>query len=124
MGLLHKGANSHGLGNSNLCSMKTKIQAHFYSDHAYQHHLFCVFYNMQYSRLLIPAGSVPLTSCLISCTPTKSNLYLASSLETVIREPPYTNSLHSTIQISYPYSMAWVVYPKNLSRSEALFKYS
>jgi hypothetical protein len=30
---------------------------------------------------------VPLPSHLTSCTPTKSNLYLDSSLETVIREP-------------------------------------
>jgi hypothetical protein len=30
---------------------------------------------------------VPLNSHLTSCTPTKSNLYLDSSLETVIREP-------------------------------------
>jgi hypothetical protein len=34
-----------------------------------------------------PAGVVPLPSHLTSCTPTKSNLYLDSSLETVIREP-------------------------------------
>jgi hypothetical protein len=34
-----------------------------------------------------PAGTVPLPSHLISCTPTKSNLYLDSSLETVIRVP-------------------------------------
>jgi hypothetical protein len=34
-----------------------------------------------------PAGSVPLGSHLSSCTPTKSYLYLASSLETVFREP-------------------------------------
>jgi hypothetical protein len=33
------------------------------------------------------AGSVPPPSHLTSCTPTKSNLYLASSLETVYREP-------------------------------------
>jgi hypothetical protein len=33
-----------------------------------------------------PAGTVPLPSHL-TCTPTKSNLYLDSSLETVIREP-------------------------------------
>jgi hypothetical protein len=34
-----------------------------------------------------PAGSVPLPSHLTSCTPTKSGLYLDSSLKTVIREP-------------------------------------
>jgi hypothetical protein len=34
-----------------------------------------------------PAGTGPLPSHLTSCTPTKSNLYLDSSLETVIREP-------------------------------------
>jgi hypothetical protein len=34
-----------------------------------------------------PAGTVPLPSYLTSCTPTKSNLYLDSSLETVVREP-------------------------------------
>jgi hypothetical protein len=34
-----------------------------------------------------PAGTVPLPSHLTFCTPTKSNLYLDSSLETVIREP-------------------------------------
>jgi hypothetical protein len=34
-----------------------------------------------------PAGTVPLPSHLTSCTPTKSNLYLDSSLETVVREP-------------------------------------
>jgi hypothetical protein len=34
-----------------------------------------------------PAGKVPLPSYLTSCAPTKSNLYLDSSLETVIWEP-------------------------------------
>jgi hypothetical protein len=34
-----------------------------------------------------PAGSVPLPSHLTSCPPTKFNLYLDSSLETVIRVP-------------------------------------
>jgi hypothetical protein len=34
-----------------------------------------------------PAGAVPLSSHLTSCTPTKSSIYLESSLETVIREP-------------------------------------
>jgi hypothetical protein len=34
-----------------------------------------------------PAGPVLLPSHPTSCTPTKSNLYLDSSLETVIREP-------------------------------------
>jgi hypothetical protein len=33
-----------------------------------------------------PVGSVPPPSYLTSCTPTKSNLYVASSLEAVIRE--------------------------------------
>jgi hypothetical protein len=30
--------------------------------------------------------------------------------------PTYTNSLHSIIRISNPYSIAWAVYPKNPSR--------
>jgi hypothetical protein len=34
---------------------------------------------------------------------------------------PYTNSLLSIIWISCPHSVAWVVYPKNPSRFEALF---
>jgi hypothetical protein len=34
-----------------------------------------------------PAGAVPLPSHLTSFTPAKSNLYLGSSLETVIIEP-------------------------------------
>jgi hypothetical protein len=34
-----------------------------------------------------PAGAVSLPSHLTYCTPTKSNLYLDSSLETVIRKP-------------------------------------
>jgi hypothetical protein len=33
-----------------------------------------------------PAGLVLLSSNLTSCTPTKSNLYLDSSLETVVRD--------------------------------------
>jgi hypothetical protein len=36
---------------------------------------------------------------------------------------PYTNVLHSRYQISYPYSIAKVVYPKNPSKSEAPIKY-
>jgi hypothetical protein len=35
--------------------------------------------------------------------------------------PPYTNSLQSIIKISYLYSIAWVVYPKNPSKLVALF---
>jgi hypothetical protein len=34
-----------------------------------------------------PAGSAPSPSHLASCTPTKSKLYLDSSLETVVKEP-------------------------------------
>jgi hypothetical protein len=40
-----------------------------------------------YKNVYSHTGSVPLPSHLTSCTPTKSNLYLASSLETVIGEP-------------------------------------
>jgi hypothetical protein len=36
-----------------------------------------------YKNVYSPAGTVPLPSHLISCTPTKSNLYLDSSLEKV-----------------------------------------
>jgi hypothetical protein len=40
-----------------------------------------------YKNVYSPLGSVPLPSHLTSCTPVKSNLYLDSSLETVIWEP-------------------------------------
>jgi hypothetical protein len=38
-----------------------------------------------------PAGTVPLPSHLTSCTPTKSNLYLDSSLILSSGSPPYTD---------------------------------
>jgi hypothetical protein len=37
---------------SNLCSLKTKIQIPYYNDHAYQRQLFYAFTNMYYSSLL------------------------------------------------------------------------
>jgi hypothetical protein len=49
-----------------------------------------------------PACSVPQPSHQISCTPTKSNLYLDSSLETVIREP----ALYKLHTIHNPNSMS------------------
>jgi hypothetical protein len=61
------------------------------------------------------AGSMPPPSHLTSCTLTKSNLYLDSSFEAAIRDFPYANSLYSTCQISYPYAVALVVYPKSPS---------
>jgi hypothetical protein len=65
-----------------------------------------------YKNVYSPTGLVPPSSHLTSCTPTKCNLYFDSFLKL---------SLHSIILISYPYSTAWVIYPKNPSRSEALF---
>jgi hypothetical protein len=38
-------------------------------------------------KCVFPAGSVSLSTHLTSCTPAKSDFYLDSSLETVIREP-------------------------------------
>jgi hypothetical protein len=77
-------------------------------------------------KLSFPIVSLKMSSLptltLKSCTPTKSNLYFDSSLDTAIRSLPYTNFLHSIIQISYPHSITWVVYPKNPYRSEALYK--
>jgi hypothetical protein len=69
-----------------------------------------------------PTGSVPPPSHLTSCTPTRSNLYLAGSLNS-LGSPPYTNSLHSIIGISYSYSVACVIYRKNPSMSEALLRF-
>jgi hypothetical protein len=46
--------------------------------------------------------------------------YLDNSLESVIMEPALYKPLNSIIQISCPYSIAWVVYPENPSRSETL----
>jgi hypothetical protein len=43
-------------------------------------------------------------------------------LKLSLGSPPYTNSLCSTFQISCPYSMAYVVCPLNLSRSEAIYE--
>jgi hypothetical protein len=57
----------------------------------------------------------------ISFIATKSNLCFDSSLELSLGSQAYTNSLHSIIRISYPYSVTWIIYPKNLSRSDALF---
>jgi hypothetical protein len=50
-------------------------------------------------KVYSPAGSVPLPSDLTYWTPTKSNLYLDSSLETVVREPALYKLLTFQIQI-------------------------
>jgi hypothetical protein len=54
------------------------------------------------------AGAVPLPSHLTSCTPTKSNLYLDSSLDTVIMEP----LLHKLLMFHVPNLITYAVYPK------------
>jgi hypothetical protein len=46
-----------------------------------------ILISLSVENVYSPAGSVPPPSYLTSCTVTKSNLYLASSLETVIKEP-------------------------------------
>jgi hypothetical protein len=55
-------------------------------------------------------------SHLTSCTPTKSNLYFAILLTLL-----WVNvSLHSTYQISCPFSLASVANPKNRTKSKVL----
>jgi hypothetical protein len=58
--------------------------------------------------------SLPLNLPYISTVPSKLSL----------GSPPYVNSLHSIIQISYPYSVTWIVYSKNPSGSKALLRFS
>jgi hypothetical protein len=67
-----------------------------------------------------PAGMVLLPSHLTSCTPTKSNIYAASPLETAIKEPALHILRNSGFQIPYPYSAARIINPKNPSKSEDL----
>jgi hypothetical protein len=54
-----------------------------------------ILISLSIENVYSPAGSVPPSSYLISCTPIKYNLYLDRSFETVIREP-----VLSTFQIS------------------------
>jgi hypothetical protein len=68
----------------------------------------------------LPAGSEPPPSLVTSCTPTKCNCILRYLLPLSSVNLPYTCFSHSTSQISCPFSLALVTYPKNSSRSKAL----
>jgi hypothetical protein len=59
-------------------------------------------------------------SCRFSATALPSDLLLSHKIY-ISTVPSKLSSLQSIIQISYPYSVAWVIYRKNSSRSEAQF---
>jgi hypothetical protein len=70
----------------------------------------CILQQVRCHHPLIWLLSLPLNVTYISTVPLKLSL----------GSPPYTNSLHSIIQISCPYSIALVFYPGNAFRSETL----
>jgi hypothetical protein len=49
---------------------------------------------------------------------------ILSQINPVYTTPSYLSKIHSTYQISCPFSIAYVVYPKTRSKSEALFDIS
>jgi hypothetical protein len=71
----------------------------------------CVLQQVRFHRPPIWPPALPLNLPYISTAPKLS-----------LGSPPYTNSLHSIIRISYPYYFAWLVYPKNPFRSEVLLE--
>jgi hypothetical protein len=74
--------------------------------------------------LYSPPGSVPSHFHLSTCIPIKSNLYLIVLIKLSLGSPPYTDSLRSMFQTSYPHSVIYVIYPKNPSRSKVLLNIS
>jgi hypothetical protein len=62
----------------------------------------------------------PLVPILSQINPVHSTPSYLSKVQSNMNLP-YTDFLHSVNQISSPFSLPWVVYPKNPSKSEALF---
>jgi len=77
-----------------------------------------IFVSFSTEKNIIPCSYRDPLSHPISCTPTKSNLYLANSLAAVVNEPDLYMLLHSRYQVLCPFSIAEVV-PRVQSRSEA-----
>jgi hypothetical protein len=101
----------------------------------HRHYCFTSSLN-QFCRDLIATGSqfmvlIPLfiEKCVFfswfgACLSIKSNYIWILPSKLLLGSLPYTNSLCSTLQISCPYSVSQVIYPKNPSRSEALYAFS
>ena len=62
-----------------------------------------IFVSFSIEKTIIPCFGMPPLPSLTSCTPIKSNLYLANSLAAAVSEPAIYRLLYSMFQISCPF---------------------